>query len=177
MALSPDILRNARELRSTLTDAENLLWLLLRDRRFCGCKFRRQHPVGGYILDFYCHEAKLAIELDGGGHAGDEQVAYDEVRTKVIEGAGITVLRFWNSEVLRNIEVVLESIHAALFPSPGLRPPSPGGRGDECVSCKGRDVGHIFPSGKMYGRVPSPSGRRCPEGADEGSSGKGGKKE
>ena len=129
MAVPPDILRNARELRKTQTDAENLLWHLLRNRRFCGVKFRRQYPIGGYILDFYCHEAALAIELDGDGHASSDQAAYDDERTKVLQGAGIKVLRFWNNDLLRNLEAVLESIHAALTPSPGLRPPSPLGRG------------------------------------------------
>jgi very-short-patch-repair endonuclease len=129
MAVPPDILQHARELRATQTDAENLLWNLLRNRRFCGVKFRRQHPVGGYILDFYCHESQLALELDGSGHASPDQAAYDEGRTKALQGADITVLRFWNHDVLKNTEAVLESIHAALFPSPGLRPPSPEGRG------------------------------------------------
>ena len=130
MAIPPDILRNARDLRSTMTDAENLLWLLLRDRRFCGFKFRRQHPVSRYILDFYCHKAKLAIELDGGGHASDEQMAYDAERTKELQGTAIKVLRFWNSDVLKDVELVLESIYATLMPSPGaMRHPLPDGEG------------------------------------------------
>jgi very-short-patch-repair endonuclease len=144
MAIPPDILFNARELRATQTDAENLLWLLLRNRRFCGFKFRRQHPVSRFILDFYCHEASLAIELDGGGHADKEQVEYDTERTKELEGAGIMVLRFWNSDVFKNIESVLESIYAALSPSPGA-------------------MRHPLPEGEGLIIVPSPSGRRCPE--------------
>lgn len=119
MPIPQYILQNARKLRGTQTDAENLLWLLLRDRRFCGFKFRRQHPVGRYILDFYCHEARLAIELDGGGHAGDEQAEYDASRTKELEGASIRVLRFWNSAVLKDTDTVLEAIFGALLtPSP-----------------------------------------------------------
>ncbi len=134
MAIQSEILHNARELRFRLTDAEKLLWNLLRNRRFYGFKFRRQHPVSRYILDFYCHNAKLAVELDGSGHAGDAQKVYDTDRTKELEGAGIIVLRFWNSDVLENIESVLEAIYSALFrlasplsdhPSSGLRPPSP----------------------------------------------------
>lgn len=96
-----------------MTDAEALLWHFLRNRDFCGFKFRRQHPVGGYILDFYCNEAKLAIELDGSGHSEDERKDYDSERTKVLEGAGIRVLRFWNDEVLTELEHVLEEIYAA----------------------------------------------------------------
>lgn len=82
-----------------------------------------------YILDFYCNDAHLAIELDGGGHTAVEQLAYDAVRTKKIEEEGVMILRFWNHEVLNTIEMVLESIYAALSPSPDLRPPSPTGRG------------------------------------------------
>ncbi|KAB0671889.1 endonuclease domain-containing protein [Oryzomonas sagensis] len=114
MAVPSHILKFARELRGTHTDAENLLWMLLRDRRFCGFKFRRQHPISGYILDFYCHECRLAVELDGGGHATEEQATYDCERTKELEGAGIKVLRFWNNDVLRNTEMVLEALHGAL---------------------------------------------------------------
>jgi very-short-patch-repair endonuclease len=131
MPVPTEILNYARELRATQTDAEQLLWLLLRNRRFCGFKFRRQHPLNAYILDFYCHDARLAIELDGGGHSADEQMAYDAERTKELEKAGIKVLRFWNDEVLKKIETVLESIYVTLSPSPGLRPPSPLGRGDK----------------------------------------------
>ena len=114
MAVPHDILHYARQLRGTQTDAENLLWQILRDRRFCGFKFRRQHPVGSYILDFYCHDAQLAIELDGGGHAVEEQMEYDQQRTKDLAGAGIRVLRFWNNQVFKQTEAVLESIYEAL---------------------------------------------------------------
>ena len=114
MPLPPQILNNARELRTKQTDAETLLWYFLRNRDFCGIKFRRQHPVDGYIVDFYCHEAKLAIELDGSGHAEDERKLYDAERTRVLEGAGIKVLRFWNDGVLKNLEAVLEEIYAAV---------------------------------------------------------------
>ncbi|MBI1921469.1 MAG: endonuclease domain-containing protein [Geobacter sp.] len=118
MPLPPDILHNARKLRSTQTDAENLLWLFLRSRNFCGFKFRRQHPLGRYILDFYCLDAHLAIELDGGGHARDDQMEYDDVRTKDLAGAGIRVLRFWNNDVLNDTESVLEAIYDAISPEP-----------------------------------------------------------
>ena len=130
--LPPDILHNARELRARLTDAEQLLWHLLRNRSFCGYKFRRQHPLGRYILDFYCHEERLAIELDGGGHGAEEQAAYDAVRTEELEGADIRVLRFWNNQVLMETESVLTALFAALTvaPSPGAprhsSTPSPG---------------------------------------------------
>jgi very-short-patch-repair endonuclease len=116
MSVPLEILCYARQLRSTQTDAENLLWHLLRNRRFCGFNFRRQHPVKTYILDFYCNDNRLAIELDGGGHNADNLMTYDAVRTKELESVGIKVIRFWNDEVLNDIEPVLESIYVALSP-------------------------------------------------------------
>ncbi|UPU34362.1 endonuclease domain-containing protein [Geomonas paludis] len=110
----PERLRDfARSLRGKQTDAESLLWLLLRNRRM-GFKFRRQHPVAGYILDFYCHEAGLCIELDGGQHNESRSVAKDELRTEKLRMLGIQVLRFWDDEVLRDVEVVLERIYLEL---------------------------------------------------------------
>ena len=110
--LPPDLLDFARKLRSEQTDAEQLLWSLLRDRRLAGAKFRRQHPVeaGGhrYILDFYSHELKLAIELDGGQHQSAQP--RDETRAQALSGLGIKVKRFWNNDVLSQTDSVLESI-------------------------------------------------------------------
>ena len=128
LPVSQEILTFARQLRKSQTNAENLLWHIIRDRRFCGFKFRRQVPFHGYILDFYCHQAALAIELDGGGHNDDEQRLYDEERSRIIESAGVRVVRFWNNDVLKNTEVVLEKLYVVLHASPpssGLRPPSP----------------------------------------------------
>ncbi|VTU13899.1 hypothetical protein SRS16CHR_00821 [Variovorax sp. SRS16] len=102
----------ARSLRETPTDAETLLWYHLRDRRLAGCKFRRQRPIGRYFADFACLEAKLVVELDGGQHA--DVAAYDEARTRFMEGEGLRVLRFWNNEVLTQIDVVREQILRAL---------------------------------------------------------------
>ena len=119
-----DILRNARELRQKQTDAEQLLWGLLRDRRLAGKKFRRQHPVDRYILDFYCHELKLAIELDGGQHSEEATKQYDEDRTRHLNEHGIRVIRLWNNQVLQETDAVLESLWNALTPTP-----LPGGEG------------------------------------------------
>jgi regulatory protein len=113
----------ARELRSQQTDAESRLWFLLRDRRFTAHKFRRQHPVADYILDFYCPDQQLAIELDGGQHA--EQQPYDEHRARTLAGLGIRILRFWNHDVLQQTEAVLQAIHDALDAAPHPRPLSP----------------------------------------------------
>ena len=114
MAISPELLVFARQLRQRQTDAEQLLWQLLRNRRFLGYKFRRQHPACGYVLDFYCHDAKLAIELDGGGHNADKQRLYDEERTKILNGAGIRIVRFWNHDVMNAMENVLEELYRYL---------------------------------------------------------------
>ncbi|MDP2264696.1 MAG: endonuclease domain-containing protein [Hydrogenophaga sp.] len=102
----------ARELRARMTDAEALLWQHFRGRRFQGFKFRRQRALGPYILDFICLEVGLVIEMDGGQHA--EQQAYDQARTAWIETQGLTVIRFWNHEVMNETPAVLEQIWQAL---------------------------------------------------------------
>ena len=89
----------------------------MRNRQLEGAKFRRQRPVGLYIVDFYCHEANLAIELDGSGHVDADQADYDRNRSAELESAGITVIRFWNYEVWDNLEGVLAAIRAALTPA------------------------------------------------------------
>ncbi|MEO5675834.1 MAG: DUF559 domain-containing protein [Chitinophagales bacterium] len=112
--LPPQLLANARALRKNKTDAENLLWQLLRNRQLNGFKFRRQHPLPkGFILDFYCAEVKLAVELDGTPHLKQEQKEYDEQRTYVLKEYGIRVIRFWNEEVMNNTEQVLRKIAKA----------------------------------------------------------------
>ncbi len=115
MPVPEELVVFARELRKNQTDAEALLWNLLRSRRFCGFKFRRQYPLEGYVLDFYCHETKLAIELDGGGHNFAEQRLYDKERTNIIEASGVRVIRFWNNEVLSQLDVALEQIYVHLM--------------------------------------------------------------
>jgi very-short-patch-repair endonuclease len=135
--LPQDILAFARSLRDQQTDAEKLLWLMLRNRRLVGFKFRRQHPFGRYIVDFYCHEAKLAIELDGGGHNEEATREYDLQRTQELEGAGICVVRFWNNEVLKDSVAVMECVYRLLQERTkiSLTPaPLPEGEGVEEVS-------------------------------------------
>jgi very-short-patch-repair endonuclease len=101
-----------RNLRSNQTKAETLLWNQLRAKRFFNTKFKRQYGVGPYILDFFCHEKQLAIEIDGGQHA--EQKDYDNNRTVYLNGLGIKVLRFWNNDVSENIDGVLEMIRTKI---------------------------------------------------------------
>jgi very-short-patch-repair endonuclease len=110
--LPEDIRAYARDLRSRMTDAEALLWMLLRNRRIAGAKFRRQHPEGRYILDFYCDEKKLGIELDGGQHG--EAVEYDQQRDDWLQIQGIRMLRFWNNQMLTETEAVMEAIYQAV---------------------------------------------------------------
>ena len=109
-ALNPKYLDFVRKLRKAQTDAEQLMWLMLRDRRLLDLKFRRQHPVEPYVLDFYCNDMKLAIELDGGQHNEPETRKKDKKRAQFLENQGIRVLRFWDHEVLKETEAVLEAI-------------------------------------------------------------------
>jgi len=104
------ILKNKlqRKLRHCMTDAERLLWQALRSRQVDGVKFRRQHPFDDFILDFVCLEKKLVVEIDGGQHI--ERQVLDKARSERLEKAGFRVLRFWNNEVLSQIEAVKERI-------------------------------------------------------------------
>jgi very-short-patch-repair endonuclease len=126
------MLRTPCELRRDATDAERRLWTALRDRRLNGCKFRRQHTIGGYIVDFACIEQRLIVEADGGQH--QENVS-DARRPAWLESQGWRVVRFWNNDILANTDGVLSAILQALRgggPSPAsLREaPSPAsGRG------------------------------------------------
>ncbi|MEO8104186.1 MAG: endonuclease domain-containing protein, partial [Betaproteobacteria bacterium] len=166
----------ARKLRRNSTEVERKLWHRVRDKQIEDFRFRRQRPIGKYIVDFVCLEANLIIELDGSQHA--DAVTADAARTQFLESLGYRVLRFWNNEVLENIEGVLERIREVLvqpaMSNPTLRPPlgrggsltpSPAKRGveqgfgDACVApaerladaaasapCKGVGMGVRSPS-------------------------------
>jgi very-short-patch-repair endonuclease len=128
------LIEYAREHRKRPTREEGTVWRWLRDRRFGALKFRRQHPMAGYILDFYCPELNLAIEIDGRGHVADfNHEIYDLNRDIELSKLGVTVLRVLNEDVRKRSEFVADRILATvekLAPSPGLRPPSPArGRG------------------------------------------------
>ena len=112
--------QRARERRAKMTDAETLLWWHLRSRQLGGAKFRRQHPIGPYYADFVCLENKLVIEVDGGQHA--TEVEADRIRSEYLAGRGFRVLRFWNDEVLTEIEPVLEAILSSLSEEEGPSP-------------------------------------------------------
>jgi len=98
----------ARELRRNSTDAERLLWRNIRAGRLDGLKFRRQEQIGRFIADFVCYEKRLIVEADGGQHALEREK--DEERTQWLNSQGFTVLRFWNNEILTNLDGVLETI-------------------------------------------------------------------
>ncbi|MFN7780939.1 MAG: methionine--tRNA ligase [Betaproteobacteria bacterium] len=139
LPIDPKLLANAKTLRQTATDAETLLWSLLRDKQFADLKFRRQHPVEfdgtRYVLDFYCDEAKLAVELDGGQHAEPQALLRDRERDQTLLLHGVRTLRFWDNDVLAQTEAVLEAVYraaASSLPSPPA--PLPGGEGGEHIS-------------------------------------------
>jgi very-short-patch-repair endonuclease len=154
--LPRDLLAFARQLRRQQTDAEQLLWSLLRARRLGGWKFRRQHPLPPYILDFYCHELGLAIELDGGQHNDPSARRYDERRNAFLAKRGIKVLRFWNHEVLQDTEAVLEAIWSEAMARQKTLEGAP--RSDVLGDHGG--VGGVPASGPS----PRPSGDPLPEG-------------
>lgn len=105
-----EIFENARELRKNETEAEKILWNVLRSRKCEGLKFRRQHPASQFILDFYCHEYFLGIEVDGSVHENEDAKQYDQNRAVELEDLGITILRFRNEDVLNNLTEVLQEI-------------------------------------------------------------------
>ncbi len=113
-------LNNAKTLRTNQTEAEQRLWYHQRAHRFMNLKFKRQKPMGRYIVDFVCMEQRLIIELDGGQHA--EQALYDQHRDAWFRRVGYTVLRFWNNDVMQNLEGVFEQIRCTLALSPAPLP-------------------------------------------------------
>ena len=129
----------ARKLRRDMTDAERKLWWHLRRLPIEHSHFRRQATIGPYFADFACHERRLVIEVDGGQHNEPENVAKDEVRSTYLQSQGYRILRFWNNDVLKNIDGVMETILTAMHQHEASPPPLPpphrakmrGGRGTE----------------------------------------------
>jgi very-short-patch-repair endonuclease len=102
--------RRARALRMSMTCAECLLWQALRNHQLQNLKFRRQHPIGPYIVDFYCHSKRLVIEIDGLYHESTAQKQYDAERTRALNGLRLSVIRFSNTQIINNLPSVLEEI-------------------------------------------------------------------
>ena len=121
--LHPEHRDFSRKLRAASTDAERLMWSRLRGRQLHGTKFRRQHPLGVYVLDFVCLEAGLVVEVDGSQHVDSDG---DAVRDAWLAVRGLRVLRFWNNEVMNNIDGVLEVVMQAISAPPPQPSPSKG---------------------------------------------------
>jgi UDP-N-acetylmuramyl tripeptide synthase/very-short-patch-repair endonuclease len=161
-----------RSLRETSTDTERWIWSFLRDRRVLGQKFRRQYAIAPYVLDFYCHELKLAIEIDGGQHNDAANAQHDARRNEYMAARGIRTLRYWNHDVQQQLEDVLADIwrcvsdliseigdseaRGGIAPSSPLRGPSPGGRREERHESGTKDLGLLpfslrekVPEGRM----------------------------
>ena len=115
---SPETQEKAKILRKNETKAEKLLWNKLKEKQFHGYKFRRQHPISQFIVDFYCHELKLIIEVDGKIHNKSENKEYDESRTAELEKYELKILRFTNDEIENDLEKVLKSISTVLQSPP-----------------------------------------------------------
>ncbi|WP_235003983.1 endonuclease domain-containing protein [Aequorivita lipolytica] len=110
---TPSVFRNAAKLRVSMTETELKLWEYLKIKPL-GFKFRRQHPIGGFVLDFYCHKLKLSIEIDGGYHLTKEQTEKDKIRTNYLSEIGISEIRFTNEQVLNKYENVIENVNSKL---------------------------------------------------------------
>ena len=139
---------SARRLRRDQTDVERKLWRYLRANRFDGLRFKRQAPMGRYIVDFVCHEAKVVVELDGGQHGFHTQAEQDRLRDAWLGSRGYTVLRFWNLEVKRNFYGVLTAIEDAVRSRAPLssalareEPKEPGRRPSSSGDASGIDAG------------------------------------
>ncbi|MBA2467655.1 MAG: DUF559 domain-containing protein [Sphingomonas sp.] len=129
--------RRSRELRNKATKAERSLWTILSNRQLSGVRFNRQVPIGPFICDFVARTAKLVIELDGGQHGS--QADYDSARTDFLRAKGYRVIRFWNNDVLRNLEGVAAAIQSALNDRPSPSPSRLAG-GEEARSAEGEGL-------------------------------------
>ena len=110
----PQPISQARDLRQKETESEQILWSWLRNNQLNGAKFRRQQPLGNYVVDFVCFDKKLIIEIDGGQHNDDQFIEKDKERTRFLHSEGFRVIRFWNNDVLTNIDGVIIHIRGTL---------------------------------------------------------------
>ena len=124
-----EVFRKAHELKHPMTDAERLLWDKIRNRKLQGLKFRRQHPIHYYFADFYCHEKRLIIEVDGRIHLDAEVKEHDENRTAELDRLGISVIRFTNAQIFNQLEHVLQKIVIFTQTLSQKSSPSPKGEG------------------------------------------------
>ena len=110
MYYNPHNLKNAKQMRSNMTPVESKMWQIIRGKRFQNLKFKRQVLIGNYIVDFLCEDKKIIIEIDGGQHNEEVNIQSDKNRTQYLENNGYKVLRFWNNEVMKDIDSVMEVI-------------------------------------------------------------------
>lgn len=167
---TPELRALRRALRTHPTNAEAALWKGLRRRQLHGRRFRRQHSIGSYVLDFYCADERLAIEVDGGVHRDPARADYDSRRQRWLEGQGLRVIRFTNEEVFKHIDIVLAAI-AASFPSDG---PASDAASKAHVSLPPRSGGRAGEGGQLHDGAPRPvrplppaASPRCGEGENE----------
>ncbi len=155
------LVEKARELRKSQTPAEQILWEMLRDRRFMGLKFRRQHQFGPYILDFYCDERKLVVELDGAVHETETRKVVDQKRDEYLRSMGLPVLRLSNHIVQESPKQALERIEAAFLPSPAGR--GAGGEGQCAVRFRDRRGETLFIDARKLGTLVDRTHRELSE--------------
>ncbi|MCX5809775.1 MAG: HsdR family type I site-specific deoxyribonuclease [Proteobacteria bacterium] len=153
------LISKTRELREKQTPAEAIFWELLRNRRFLDLKFRRQHQIGQYIVDFYCDEIKLVVELDGEIHSSSEQKKHDSVRDKYLSSSGYAVLRFKNEEFLNQPEIVLDSIasHLSLWERQGEGHASRKAGVIWHTQGSGKSLSMVFYAGKLIHNLDNPT--------------------
>ncbi len=115
----------SRQLRKNMTSQERKLWSIIRERRFFGYRFRRQFPIGSYIVDFVCREKKIIIEIDGGQHNEKQNIEYDNKRTEFLKSEEFQVIRFWNNDVDSNMDGVYERLKEVFKIDDKITPPQP----------------------------------------------------
>ncbi len=118
-------IEKSRQLRKNMTPQERKLWYIIRNRQFYGYRFRRQFPIGQYIVDFICREKKIIIEIDGGQHNEIKNILYDNKRTEYLISEGYKVLRFWNNDIDKNIDGVYEKLKEVFEIGENITPPKP----------------------------------------------------
>lgn len=131
-------IEKSRQLRKNMTLQERKLWNIIKDRQFFGYRFRRQFPIGQYIVDFICREKKIILEIDGGQHNEDINIYYDNKRTEYLMSEGYKVIRFWNNDIDNNIEGVYEKLKEIFVIDNNITPPqpSPSGEGADFIARK-----------------------------------------
>lgn len=157
------LLKESRELRKNQTPAEEIFWQIVRNRKFLNLKFRRQHQIGNYIVDFYCHEHKLIIELDGGVHDTPERIKKDNTRDKYLRAIGNNVVRFKNEDVFNDLENVLLKIEIIVSPHPSPDGGRAGVGGNGRIGViwhtqgSGKSLSMVFYAGKLVLELNNPT--------------------